>query len=129
MSGIQDRRPGAERFGAPLDHELARREQLADSYDRDYGQERVFPRLLLELFDEVPEGVDLLEVGAATGLLTRRLLERAGRVTALDPSQGMLQRLLERAQADPDRLVIHQGMVEDLPRGKHYDMAVVTFTP
>lgn len=129
MSDLQDRNSSPERYGVPLDSELARREQMADSFDLDYGQERVFPRLLMELFDEVPEGVDLLEVGAATGLLTRRLLERAGRVTALDPSEGMLQRLLERAAADSDRLTIRQGMVEDLPRAKAYDMAVVTFTP
>ena len=129
MSETQDRRLTPERYGVPLDNELARRDRLADSYDLDYGQERIFPRLLLELFDEVPEGVDLLEVGAATGLLTRRLLERAGRVTALDPSEGMLQRLIERAEVDPERLVIRRGMVEDLPRRKHYDMAVVTFTP
>lgn len=129
MSELEDRRSSAERYGVPLDGELARREQVADSYDLDYGLERIFPRLLMELFDEVPEGVDLLEVGAATGLLTRRLLERAGKVTALDPSQGMLQRLLERAAEDSDRLTIRQGMVEDLPRAKAYDMAVVTFTP
>lgn len=129
MSELQDRRTFTERYGVPLDSELARREQVADSYDSDYGLERIFPRLLMELFDEVPEGVDLLEVGAATGLMTRRLLERAGQVTALDPSRGMLQRLLESAAEDSERLTIRQGMVEDLPREKTYDMAVVTFTP
>lgn len=129
MSEVQDRRTSGERYGVPLEGELARRELVADSFDSDYGLERVFPRLLMELFNEVPEGVDLLEVGAATGLLTRRLLERAGKVTALDPSQGMLQRLLERAAEDSERLTIRQGMVEDLPRRKTYDMAVVTFTP
>ena len=62
----------------------------------------------------------MLEVGAATGLLTRPLLERAGHVTAMEPSAGMLRRLLatrRRRGRDASRVI--QGMVEDLPaRGR-----------
>ncbi|MDP2183554.1 MAG: class I SAM-dependent methyltransferase [Actinomycetota bacterium] len=116
-------------YGVPLDGALARRELLANNYDIDFGSERVFPRLVSALLDEVPEGSAVLEVGAATGLLTRPLLQRAGSVTALEPSSGMLRRLLESDVADSPKLTIRQGMVEDLLHGERYDLAVVTFTP
>ena len=43
-------------MGVPLESALARRERLADKYDIDFGQERVFPELVEALLDEVPEG-------------------------------------------------------------------------
>lgn len=129
MTDQDDTSPGTERYGVPLDSVLARREQLADAYGVDYGQERVFPQLIEALVAQIPKKANVLEVGAATGLLTRHLLERAGRLTALEPSPGMLRRLLESDVADAPALTIRQGMVEDLPREERYDMAVVTFTP
>lgn len=116
-------------YGVPLDGALARREVLANNYDIDYGSDRVFPRLVKALLVEVPEGSAVLEVGAATGLLTRPLLQIAGRVTALEPSSGMLRRLLKSDVADSPRLTIIQGMVEDLPHDAQHDVAIVTFTP
>jgi len=115
--------------GVPLESALAQRERLADKYDIEFGQERVFPALLDALFEEVPEGAHVLEVGAATGLLTRPLLTRAGHVTALEPSSGMLRRLLSSEVSDSPYLSIKQGMVEDLLHDEAYDLAVVTFTP
>ena len=115
--------------GVPLETALARRERLADQYDIEYGQERVFPLLVEALLAEVPEGVRLLEVGAATGLLTRPLLSRAGHVTALEPSEGMLRRLLATDVAESPHLYVVKGMVEDLLHDLTYDVAVVTFTP
>jgi SAM-dependent methyltransferase len=116
-------------YGVPLDSSLARRERLADRYDIDFGQDRIFPELIDGLLREVDEGVSLLEVGAATGLLTRPLLEKAGTVTALEPSEGMLRRLLASDVASSPTLHIKQGMVEDLLHDEIYDTAVVTFTP
>ncbi len=120
---------GEERYGQSLDAALAQRERLADKYDIDFGRERVFPQLVDALLAEVPEGARLLEVGAATGLLTRPLLERAGHVTAMEPSTGMLRHLLASDVADSAHLTIRQGMVEDLVHDDIYDVAVVTFTP
>ncbi|MDP2232084.1 MAG: methyltransferase domain-containing protein [Actinomycetota bacterium] len=118
-----------ERYGVPLDSALARRERLADRYDIDFGKDRVFPRLVEAMLEEVPEGARVLEVGAATGLLTRPLLEKAGHVTALEPSEGMLRRLLASDVADSPHLRITKGMVEDLLHDQRFDMGVVTFTP
>lgn len=116
-------------FGVPIESTLARRERLADRYDYTFGQERVFPELVDTLLAEVPQGVDILEVGAASGLLTRPLLTRARRLTALEPSPGMLRRLLAGDVAADPRLGTVQGMVEDLPASAYFDAAVVTFSP
>lgn len=116
-------------FGVPLDTALAQRERLADRFDFAFGQERVFPAVVEALLAEVPEGSRVLEVGAATGLLTRPLLERAGHVTALEPSEGMLKRLLATEVAESPHLTVRRGMVEDLIHDEMFDVAVVTFTP
>lgn len=116
-------------FGVPIESTLARRERLADRYDYDFGQERIFPELVAALLAQVPADVDILEVGAATGLLTRPLLTHARRLTALEPSVGMLRRLLTSDVADDPRLGTVKGMVEDLSEGAVFDAAVVTFTP
>ena len=115
--------------GVPIESALARREMFADKYDREFGKERVFPELIDALLDEVPQGASVLEVGAATGVLTRPLLEVAGVLTALEPSAGLLRRLLESDVTDSPNLRTKQGMAEDLPRDEVYDVAVVTFTP
>lgn len=120
---------GTGRYGVALESALARREKLADRYDIEFGKDRVFPRLVDAMLAEVPQGARVLEVGAATGLLTRPLLEKAGHVTALEPSGGMLKRLLASDVADSPHLTIRQGMVEDLLHDERYDVGVVTFTP
>lgn len=117
------------RHGIPLESALARRERLADRYGLGYGADRVFPELVEAMLAEVPEGCKVLEVGAATGLLTRPLLQRAGHVTALEPSAGLLRRLLSSEVAESPHLTVKQGMVEDLLHDERYDVAVVTFTP
>jgi hypothetical protein len=116
-------------FGVPIESVLARRDRLADRYDYVFGQERVFPHLVEALLEEVPENVHLLEVGAAAGLLTRPLLHRSKSLTALEPSPGMLRRLLESDVRDDPRLGTMLGMVEDLTDAAVFDAAVVTFTP
>lgn len=130
---MSDERTGsratAHLFGVPIDSALAQREALANNYDIEFGSERVFPELIDAVLDEVPPGSAVLEVGAATGLLTRPLLARAGMLTALEPSVGMLRRLLAGEGADSPHLRVVQGMVEDLTPEMAYDVAVVTFTP
>lgn len=116
-------------LGPQFERAVASRERLADNYDIDFGHERVFPELVDAMLEEVPEGANVLEVGAATGLLTRPLLERAGFVTAMEPSAGLLGRLLESDVAASPKLQFLRGIVEELPPQLAYDMAVVTFTP
>jgi hypothetical protein len=116
-------------FGVPIESALARRERLANQYDYDFGQERIFMQLVPALLAEIPEGSELLEVGAATGLLTGPLLSKAKSLTALEPSPGLLRRLVSSDVASDPRLGTMQGMAEDLSPDAIFDIAVVTFTP
>jgi hypothetical protein len=117
------------RFGVPIETALERREKLADNYAIDFGQERVFPELVDALTTEVSGARQVLEVGAATGLITRPLVGAVGYVTALEPSEGMLRRLVSSDVAEASNLRTMQGLVEDLPPEIAFDVAVVTFTP
>jgi hypothetical protein len=116
-------------FGVPIESALARREWLANQYDYDFGQERIFFQLVPALLAEIPDDVEMLEVGAATGLMTAPLLSKAKSLTALEPSPGMLRRLVSSDVASDPRLGTMQGMAEDLSEGAMFDVAVVTFTP
>ncbi|HEY3318093.1 MAG TPA: hypothetical protein VGK50_06690 [Coriobacteriia bacterium] len=130
MEEQRKRRERAYRYlGTEFESEVARRERLADNYDIEFGQERVFPELVTAMLERVPEGSRVLEVGAATGLLTRPLLERASKLTAMEPSAGLLRRLLSTDVAEDPRLVTMAGVVEELAPRVAFDVAVVTFTP
>lgn len=119
----------SDQFGVPIETALERRERFANRYDFDFGRERVFPDLVEAMLDEVPEGARVIEAGAATGLLTEPLLKRAGHVTAIEPSEGMLRRLLAKDAANAPHLRVLKGMAEDLAQNELFDIGVVTFTP
>lgn len=116
-------------LGRQFETAVARRERIADNYGIEFGSERVFPELIAAMFEEVPEWRSVLEIGAATGLLTKPLLKHSRDVTALEPSQGMLRRLLEKDVAADEHLTVVKGVVEDLPKQPAWDVGVVTFTP
>ena len=78
---------------------------------RRYGQNHLVDKNILHaIVDQATVGSDdvVLEVGAAGGLLTRPLLERARLVHAFEIDRRWLPRLQELAAADP-RLVLHAG--------------------
>jgi hypothetical protein len=116
-------------FDAPVESARERRERLADRYDYEFAQERIFPELMTALLAEIPDGVEMLEVGAATGKTTAPLLGKAKRLTAMEPSAAMLRRLLPREVAANKRFHTIRGMAEDLKPSAMFDVAVVAFTP
>jgi hypothetical protein len=116
-------------FGVPIESALAKRERFANQYDYDFGHERIFLQLVPALLAEIPTDAELLEVGAATGLMTGPLLANATRLTALEPSPGLLRRLVSSDVASDPRLGTMLGMAEDLSPDAIFDVAVVTFTP
>jgi hypothetical protein len=116
-------------FGVPIESALARRERMANKYDYDFGQERIFLQLVPAVLEEIPDDAEMLEVGAATGLMTGPLLSKARSLTALEPSPGLLRRLVSSDVASDPRLGTMQGMAEDLSPDAMFDVAVVTFTP
>jgi 16S rRNA (adenine1518-N6/adenine1519-N6)-dimethyltransferase len=78
---------------------------------RRYGQNHLVDKNVLHaIVDQACAGPDdvVLEVGAAGGLLTRPMLERARLVHAFEIDRRWLPRLEELAVADP-RLVLHAG--------------------
>lgn len=89
--------------------------ELVDHYDA--GR----PRLPIEFVHDVAERSGLsevdqaLEVGAGTGQLTDALLANGFRVTALEPSGPMAERLVHRRQPDVDagRLTVSQLRFEE----------------
>jgi hypothetical protein len=116
-------------LGMPIETAMANRDRLAAEVGLEFGRDLVFPELVEVLLEEVPEGASILEVGAATGVITRELAPHAAMVTALEISEGMLQLLLCTDVASADNLRVMQGVVEDLPLEIAFDLAVVTFTP
>ncbi len=129
-TGRREKEASLEQHGVTLESALERRERfVADTYDIDFGKDRVFPEVIEALLEAVPAGSNVLEVGAATGLLTRPLLQHVGHLTALEPSAGMLRRLLSSDASESPHLTVKQGMAEDLLHDESYDVGVVTFTP
>jgi SAM-dependent methyltransferase len=59
----------------------------------------------------VPVGADILEIGAGTGALTRRLLERSAHVRAVEPDARMRAVLADRVPAAE----VVAGRAEELP--------------
>jgi ubiquinone/menaquinone biosynthesis C-methylase UbiE len=71
---------------------------VTDAYDRgrpSYPDDAL--SWLLHGVRRTGSAVDVLELGAGTGKLTEQLLARGCRVTATDPSESMLARLVRRA--------------------------------
>jgi hypothetical protein len=135
---VKQHRPRASRdrsrdrsrvLGVPIETAMANRDRLAAEVGLEFGRDLVFPELIEALLEEVPGGSAVLEVGAATGVITRELVPGAAMVTALEISEGMLQLLLCTDVADAENLRVMQGVVEDLPLEIAFDVAVVTFTP
>jgi hypothetical protein len=118
-----------EVLGMPYETAASQRDQLADEFGPEWGAERVFRELVQVLSEEVPWGCVLLEVGAASGAITRELLHWSAHVTAMEVSARMLEELRASNIGDHEHLETMQGIVEDLPREIIYDVAVVTFTP
>jgi 16S rRNA (adenine1518-N6/adenine1519-N6)-dimethyltransferase len=99
--GASGGRPGAgDRSRPPRPHSLHR-----------YGQNHLVDKNILHaIINQAQAGPDdvVLEVGAAGGLLTRPMLERARLVHAYEIDRRWLPRLQELAASDP-RLVLHAG--------------------
>ncbi|WP_456452371.1 class I SAM-dependent methyltransferase, partial [Hydrogenimonas sp.] len=70
----------------------------------------------------------LLDFGAGTGLLTRRLLPFVGRITAVDTSQGMLAKLRETLGDEAGRVESIHGDIMEHACDACYDGIVSSMT-
>lgn len=95
---------------------------VADAYDRgrpSYPDDAV--SWLLHGVRRTGSVVDVVELGAGTGKLTEQLLARGCRVTAIDASESMLARLVQRAPGAR----VAAGTAEQLPvRPRSADVVV-----
>jgi SAM-dependent methyltransferase len=69
----------------------------------------------------VPAGIDVLEIGAGTGALTRRLLARSDHVRSVEPDARMRAVLADRVPAAE----VVAGSAEELPAGdESFDVVI-----
>ncbi|MGA4842621.1 class I SAM-dependent methyltransferase [Streptomyces sp. G45] len=76
----------------------------------------------------VPAGAHILELGCGAGRVTRPLLRRGFRVTAVDESQEMLDKtreLVARDGLDADALRTVRGAIETLDLGERFDVVLL----
>ncbi len=61
--------------------------------------------------------LSVLDAGCGTGAYSQAIVERVGRIEALDMSAGMLDRAHAKlaAEAEAGRIRFHQGAIEELP--------------
>lgn len=72
------------------------------------------PRILARIADalELRPGETVIEIGPGRGALTERLLERAGRVVAVEIDRALAARLRERWPGDPRLEVVERDVLE-----------------
>ena len=114
------------RFGTTLDSLMLRRDRAASHEGTNFGSRRMFKELAERVLSEIKPGQSVLEVDAATGILTRLLLARGAEVTALEPSSIFVEKFLR--PIDDEHLCVVEGFIEDLPqREKPFDLAIISF--
>ncbi len=95
---------------------------VAHEWDRGDTRQRIAEATARAVFENIPlqNGMDLLDFGAGTGLLSFRLLPRVRSVTAVDLSEKMLE-VLRAKRAPGDRIeTITQDILEQ-PLDRRFD--------
>ena len=71
----------------------------------------------------------VLDVGAGTGRIALPLVEAGYAVTAVEPSCGMRERLIEKAAAEGRHIELRAGVVPDAltPADLNFDLALLAF--
>ena len=68
-------------------------------------------------------GMEVMDFGAGTGLITAQVAQRVGRVTAVDVSQAMLDKLTAKAELQGKVETVCQDIVAQ-PIGREFDLIV-----
>ena len=85
----------------------------------------------LAKYPQMPESLNVLDIGCGTGLASDSLLKsRVGAkvrsIDLLDTSHSMLRRASERAESWPVPVRQFEGLLDSLPAGQHYDVIVTS---
>lgn len=114
------------RFGASLESLLARRERLSKTEEYTSGKRIKILNLTAAIRSYIETGSEILEIDAGPGHFTRLLSMLDVGLTVLEPTSTFYHSLTELLSGRENTQVI-QGFTEDLPKGKTYDTALVTF--
>lgn len=114
------------RFGASRESLLARREKRAGLGEFTSGKSVKILDLTKAIRSHIGSGSEILEVDAGPGHFTRLLLQLDVGLTVLEPTSIFIRNLHEILEGNKEVTLV-QGFTEDLPQGKTYDVALVTF--
>jgi ubiquinone/menaquinone biosynthesis C-methylase UbiE len=107
------RQPDARSYGSVFD-------EVAEDYDR---HRPTYPDVLLDRACEeagIGPGAAVLEIGCGTGQLTRSLLARGLRVTAVEPGQQLIARARDQCSGVGDVQFVNARLEDaSLPRAKY----------
>ncbi|WP_300361772.1 class I SAM-dependent methyltransferase [Hydrogenimonas sp.] len=98
-----------------------------DASDRRQALAEAVAQAIRERFD-LESSMHLLDIGAGTGLLTRRLLPFVGKMSAVDTSAGMLERLRENLADSDDRVTIYHTDIVGFDNPEPFDGIVSSMT-
>ena len=117
------------RFGATPESLLARRERAAMHEGMSFGKDILSRELVTGLMRYISPDSTIVEVDAGPGHLTRVLLTRGARITALEPSPLFVRDLrgIQQAGENAQRLSLCEGFTEALPEGERYENALISF--
>jgi SAM-dependent methyltransferase len=108
----------AEEVRRYWDEDSVTYDDAPDHHPTSAGQVAAWAAALADLLPPVPSRV--LDCGAGTGFLSLMAARLGHRVTALDLSTGMLERLRSKAKADDLDIEVIEGPAEEPPPG-HFD--------
>lgn len=72
---------------------------------------------------EMHDDMDVMDFGAGTGLITTQVANKVGKVTCVDVSQAMLDKLASKAELQGKVDILCQNILEQ-PIGKEFDLIV-----
>ncbi len=97
------------------DEDSAVYDDVPNHHPTDAAEQAAWMAALVDLLPEAPARI--LDCGAGTGFLSIAAARLGHRVTALDLSSGMLQRLREKAAANSLQIEVVEGGAEQPPPG------------
>jgi 2-polyprenyl-3-methyl-5-hydroxy-6-metoxy-1,4-benzoquinol methylase len=102
--------------------EYARLEQVADQYDSESDFDRNFSEFAAQLILEEFRGKSLLEIGCASGVMTRQF---AGRVTDLHVVEGSEKYISAVRKALGDKVQCHRCLAHEFKPARLFDGIVM----
>ena len=93
-------------------------------FDRCTEESERYVNAALDFMGADVEGKDVLELGAGIGRLSEHLVDRAGRLTCLDLSEGMLERNRERLGGRARQVEYHNVFAQDYRPKRRHDVVI-----